>query len=163
MSETTSRPSTIKEGQSIKFIPREANSEARVVSYYDFYSNLQGTVTKLYDDGTAAVIIDRASLPDDARDRHEKSERDMRDKWMRSLSEEDRNKLSDIQKQFNLRYTLLVSTTDLIDIKATPPVIPEKTRKSVEKPISEPRRPTEDAISAAEEAHLEELKRAKTE
>ena len=158
MSSAASQPvsASIVEGQTVKFIPREANSEARVVPYYDFYNNLTGTIAKVYPDGTAAVIIDRSSLPVEARERHEKSERDMRDKWMKSLSEDDRNKLTDIQKQFNLRYTLLISASDLIDIDAAQPAIPEKASKKLTD--KEPARPTEDVLSAAEEAHLIALK-----
>jgi len=156
---------SVKEGQTIKFIPRDASSEARAVPYYDFYTNLQGTVSKIYDDGAAAVVVDRASLPDDARERHEKSERDMRDKWMRSLSEDDRGKLTEAQKRFSLRYTLLANVTDLIDISATPPpvIVKESSRKEPKsESLSEAQivaRPTEDAIAAAEAAHLEEINR----
>jgi hypothetical protein len=159
---TPSVPSSpVKEGQTVKFIPRDANLEARAVPYYDFYTNLSGTVAKLYCDGTAAVIVDRGSLPDDAHERHVKSERDMRDKWMKSLSEEDRGKLTEVQKQFSLRYTLLVTATDLIDIDADMPVVLEKNRskKTLDKSPDTEARPTEEALLAAEEAHLEELRR----
>jgi hypothetical protein len=155
----------LKEGQTIKFIPRDASTEARPVPYYDFYASLYGTVAKIYDDGTAAVIVDRTSLPDDARERHEKSERDMRDKWLRSLSEDDRSKLTEIQRQFSLRYTLLVSISDLIDFNVKSPAPLVKESKKEVKPalqqssVETSPRPTEDAIAAAEAAHLEEIAR----
>ncbi len=154
---------SVKEGQTVKFIPRDAATEPRLIPYYDFYSNLSGTVAKLYDDGTVAVIIDRSTLPDDARDRHEKSERDMRDKWMRSLSEDDRGKLTDAQKQFALRYTLLTNATDLIDISdPMPPVVVKESRKEAKtvtltEAAAAGARPSDDTIAEAEAGQLETL------
>ena len=128
MSTASPKPviASVKEGQTVKFIPRDASKEARPVPYYDFYTGLNGKVVKVYDDGTVALVVDRASLPVDALQRHEKSEQDMRDKWMRSLSEDDRSKLTEAQRAFSLRYTLLVSASDLIDIAATAPIVAPK-------------------------------------
>jgi hypothetical protein len=155
---------SIKEGQIVKFIPRDASTEARSVPYYDFYASLSGTVAKIYDDATAAVLVDRATLSEEALLRHQKSEQDMRDKWMRSLSEEDRGKLTDAQKRFSLRYTLLANVSDLIDIKATPPASVVKAKsESAPTGSSAPKetmpRLTEEDLAAKEAAHLEEINR----
>jgi hypothetical protein len=164
-SSTKSPAISVKEGQTVKFIPRDASAEARPVPYYDFYTSLYGKVAKIYDDGTAAVIIDQASMPDDARERHEKSERDMRDKWMRSLSEDDRSKLTDAQKRFALRYTLLVTATDLIDIDAVAPlpIVKESAARKEAKaaaPATEASKAaTPENSAAAETAQLAEINR----
>jgi hypothetical protein len=150
---------SVKEGQTIQFIPRDRTSDTYPAPFYDFYVGLRATIAKIYDDGTAAVVVDRSTLSEEARERHEKSERDMRDKWMRSLSEDDRSKLTDLQKQFSLRYTLLVSTADLLDAGAAPPKREEVKKAEIDAAVSPVHRLTEDEINAAEAAHLEEIRR----
>ena len=84
----------------------------------------------------------------------------MRDRWMKSLSEDDRTKLTEAQKQFHLRYTLLVTTADLMDVNGTTPPIPEKklsAKKLTDSDEIDVPRPTESVLSAAEEAHLAEI------
>ena len=69
----------------------------------------------------------------------------MRQKWLDGLSEEGRNKLSAAEKKFSLRYSLLVSLSDL-----SPGDAPEPARKS----LSE--------IEEAEAAHLAEVAKKKS-
>lgn len=81
--------------------------------FYQHYRGLVGTIAKIYDDGTAAVTIDPASLTDEMRTRHTAGSDAQRKKWLDSLSDEARNRLSAAEKQFSLRYTVLVATSDL--------------------------------------------------
>ena len=136
---------TYAEGDAVRFADRDATAaDTKSGLFYPYYRGLTGTVVKLYSDSTAAVAVDTDSLPDDIRKRHQAGTDAMRQKWLDGLSEEGRNKLSAAEKKFSLRYSLLVSVSDL-----TPGEAPEPSRKSL----------TE--IEDAEAAHLAEVAKKK--
>ncbi len=133
------------EGASVRLADRETSAaDTKSGLFYPYYRGLTGTIAKLYSDNTAAVAVDPDSLPEDIRKRHQAGTEAMRQKWLDGLSEEGRNKLSAAEKKFSLRYSLLVSLTDL-----APGDAPEPPRKSL----------TE--IEAAEAAHLAEVAKKK--
>ncbi len=152
-----------KDGDRVKITEREAgNPDPKALTYYPFYANLSGKIIKAYDDGTIALDVDRGSLPEDIRLRHEASETNMREKWLGGLGEEERDRLSEKHKNFSLRYTLLVSANDAELDDSPPPKI--KRAKPVPQiaapapaPVAEvetvPRK-TAAEIEAAEQAYL---------
>ena len=101
--------------------------------YYPHYAGMTGTILKVYGE-EASVLVDRTSLPNPIRVRHEENEKAQRQRWLDSLSDEARNKLSASEKTFSLNYAILVSVADLSQ--------------------GEARRATADDLSAAEEAFL---------
>ena len=102
-------------GDPVHIIDREpVAADVKSGLYYPHYRGLTGTLAKLYDDGAAAITIDAASLPGDMRGRHEEGSEAQRKKWLGSLSDEARNRLSAAEKRFSWRYTILVSQTDLV-------------------------------------------------
>ncbi len=109
----TSTSSTFKNGDHVQVTGRD-QSAADIKSglYYKHYAGMHGTILKLYGE-EASVLVDRESLPDEVRERHESGEKAMRKKWLDGLSEEGRNRLSTKEKEFGLNYAILVSLSDL--------------------------------------------------
>ena len=104
----------IAAGDTVQVADREAaGPDAKSGLFYPHYRGLTGTVAKVYPDGTTAVTVDPSSLPETMRARHKAGSEAQRQKWLDGLSDEARNRLSAAEKQFSLRYTILVATTDL--------------------------------------------------
>jgi len=138
-------PKPLTEGDPVRLADRETTApDTKSGLFYPYYRGLTGTIAKLYSDSTAAVAVDPESLPDDIRKRHQTGTDAMRQKWLDGLSEEGRNKLSAAEKKFSLRYSLLVSVSDL-----SPGDAPEPVRKSLPE------------IEEAEAAHLAEVAKRK--
>lgn len=73
-------------GDPVRLSARDATpADVKSGLFYPYFRNLTGVYDRLYKDGTALVLVNVASLPDDARKRHDKS----------------------------LRYSILVSPDDL--------------------------------------------------
>jgi len=141
----TTAPKPLAEGDPVRLADRETTApDTKSGLFYPYYRGLTGTIAKLYSDSTAAVAVDPESLPDDIRKRHQTGTDAMRQKWLDGLSEEGRNKLSAAEKKFSLRYSLLVSVSDL-----SPGDAPEPVRKSLPE------------IEEAEAAHLAEVAKRK--
>jgi len=166
----TSKPSVkLSVGQAVRLADHEpvVGPDAKPVPFYDYYRNLMGTVAKVFDDGTVSVTIDRSSLPEEIRTRHEACEQRDRDKWLDRLSDDERNRLTAAQKAFSYRYTLLVGASDLIASASAAPAAKASApaKKDAKPQTSEadtaPRRSLQE-IEAEEERHLQEiLKRSK--
>jgi hypothetical protein len=105
--------STFQPGDTVVVASRPQTS-ADIAShlYYPHYAGLSGTILKVYGE-EAAVLVDRSSLPSPILTRHEQNEKHQRQRWLDSLSDEARNKLSASEKQFALNYAILVSVKDL--------------------------------------------------
>ncbi|HEY3331268.1 MAG TPA: hypothetical protein VGK19_14665 [Capsulimonadaceae bacterium] len=146
-----------KEGERVKISEREPGTpDPKVLTFYPFYANLTGKVIKAYPDNTIAIDIDRGSLPEPIRLRHEASEQVMRDKWLGSLGEEERERLSEKHKNFSLRYTLLVSANDAeVDDGPIPRI--KRSKPPVDEAQAAIARKTEADLESAEEAHLREI------
>ena len=179
MSATVKQLPKFKDGERVRIVAREPGApDPKAVTYYSFYGNLSGTIIKAYDDLTVALDVDRGSLPDEVRQRHEVSEGGMREKWLGGLGEEELNRLPEKHKQFTLRYTLIVSENDLIidnspppKIKRTPVAAPKAIESTpapkaiaapvTEPTIEEPKRKTPEELEADEAAHFEEIRQQK--
>lgn len=157
---------SFRAGQPVMLADREpvTGPDAKPLPFYEYYRNLSGTVAKVFDDGTVSVTIDRASLPQEIRRRHEECEQRDRDKWLDKLSDEERNRLTAQQKQFSYRYTVLVAASDLLasDANSKPAPAPrEKAAPTAKAPPAADTpptpRPSLEDLTAAEERHLREI------
>ena len=135
----------LKEGERVEIVDREANADdVKSGMFYNFFRGLTGTVQKVYATDEIAVEIEQESLPDAVANRHTDVQENMKSRWLDGLSEEGRNRLTDKERDFRLRYTLLVHAKDLKAPSA--PAIPVGTRA------------TSADLAAAEQAYLESRK-----
>lgn len=137
----------LKEGQRVQIVDREATEDdVKSGLFYNFFRGLTGKVQKVYATDEIALEIEEESLPEAAAARHHEIQEGMKTRWLDSLSEEARNRLSEKDKDFKLHYTLLVHAKDLTEpSKAAPaPAV----------------RQTSDDLTAAEQAYLESRKSA---
>src|SRR5258706_6482866 len=158
---------TFTDGDRVRVITREQSDEdAKAQTYFPLYGGLTGTIQKAYSKTEVAVEIDPESLTKDVRKRHEDVRDQMKTKWLEGLSEEGRSKLTEREKDFNLRYVILVNMSDLEQARpravklahapAASETDPEAVAASV--PTEAVGRKTLAEIEAAEEAEL--LRRA---
>ncbi len=162
-------PHSFAEGDIVQIADREPTSaDTKSQLFYAHYRGIQGTVSKLYPDGTALIIAETASLPADVRTRHDNGTTAMRQKWLDGLSDEGRNRLSAAEKKFALRYSLLVSQADLRGVGSAPDssivgAAAPNTREDVSDAAHSPapRKSLED-LEADEARHLSELRQQKS-
>ena len=103
-----------KEGDRVRIASRTpTEDDAKAGTYYAHYAGLTGTVQKVYNKGEVAVEVEHDSLSKDLRKRHEDVRDQMKTKWIEGLSEEGRSKLTEREKDFSLRYMVLVAMSDL--------------------------------------------------
>jgi hypothetical protein len=104
---------SIKVGDNVKIAAREQTpADVKSGLYYPHYANLRGTILKLYGE-EASVLVDRETLPDAVRARHDEGEAAMRQRYLDGLSEEARNRMNAREKGFSLNYAVLVSLADV--------------------------------------------------
>ncbi len=103
-----------KEGDRVQIIAREQkNDDIKERAYYPYMGGLRGTIYRLYSDGRAAVQVDLDSLPEAVLTRHTEAQERMKNRWIESLSEEARSRLTPEEREFHLNYVLLVRVEDL--------------------------------------------------
>ena len=109
-----------KEGDRVQIRARDAQGkELQEGRYAPHLANAVGTVLKVYAPQEIAVDLDLESLPDAIRQRHAEQQTRMHERWLNSLSEEARNRLTDDEKSFHLRYVALLAEDDLLPLKAS--------------------------------------------
>jgi ribosomal protein L21E len=144
---------TFREGDRVRIADRPATADdAKSGMFFDYYRGLTGTVQKVYPTQEAAVEIDMGSLTEPVAKRHLDVQEQMKTRWLDGLSEEARNRLSETEKDFRLRYTLLVMLKDLTAHDKPPVARPVPASA----PVAEaaPKRATSADLTAAEEAEL---------
>ena len=135
---------TIKEGDRVQIADRNATAEdVKSSLFFNHFRGLTGVVQKMYASEEAAVEIELDSLPEAVAVRHGDVQETMKTRWLDGLSEEGRNRLTPQERDFRLRYTVLVSARDITAADAKP---------AQNEP---PARATEADLSAAEEAELQ--------
>ena len=138
-------PKSLAQGDYVQVADREpVSADAKTGLFYPHYRGVTGTLAKVYDDGTAAVTVSPESLPAEIRTRHHAGSEAQRLKWLDSLSDEARNRLSAAEKKFSLRYTILVATSDL---------------SQTDVPADAPERKRSADLEVAEAEHLDEVAR----
>jgi hypothetical protein len=157
-----------KEGDRVQIRAREAQGkEAHEGRYAPHLANAVGTVLKVYAPQEIAVDLDLESLPDAIRQRHAEQQTRMHERWLNSLSEEARNRLTDDEKSFHLRYVALLAEDDLLPLKASvarqaKPTAEAKqspARAAKSTPTETTQRPTPEQFRATEEQYLKTRKR----
>lgn len=120
--------STFTPGTTVTIHSREQTAaDLKSGLYYPHYAGLTGTILKAYAE-EVSVLVDRETLPQELRKRHEENEKAMRQKWLDGLSDEGRNRLTTAEKQFSLNYAILVSVNDI-----TPGTAPRLTPSELDK------------------------------
>jgi hypothetical protein len=135
--------SAIKEGDRVQIVDRQATvDDAKSNLFFNHFRGLTGTVQKVYASEEMAVEIENEALPEPVANRHHDVQEAMKTKWLDGLSEEGRNRLTPQERDFRLRYTVLVAGKDVVAAGAKPTPAETAARK------------TEAELSAAEEAEL---------
>lgn len=115
-----------KQGDRVRILAREPTPEdLKNQTYFAHYGGLTGTIQKVYSDQEIAVQVDLESLPDDIRSRHMDVRDQMKTKWLEGLSEEGKSHLTEREKDFNLRYVVLVHGKDLEKLSGGRASIPD--------------------------------------
>lgn len=116
----------LAEGQRVRITDREITPEdMKTGALYDYMRGLSGVIQKVYTTGQVAVEIDMEALPVAIAERHTSVQEAMRTRWMDGLSEDAKGRLTEAEKLFRLRYTLLVSTAD-VQLYEGPPSQPRE-------------------------------------
>lgn len=170
-----------KEGDRVQIVSREqTNSDMKERAYYPYMGGLKGTVYRLYSDGRAAVQIDLDCLPEVVRTRHAEAQERMKNRWIESLSEEARSRLTPEEREFHLNYVLLVRVEDLQPegkrgrtAQATTASEPARSQDTLAPPTARTRRaspsatetpsPSAEGESAPKRKTLEEIEQAEEE
>jgi len=143
----------IKEGDRVQIADRpQTADDVKSSMFYNHFRGLTGIVQKMYTT-EAAIEIELDVLPDAVTSRHIDIQEAMKAKWLEGLSEESKNRLTDQERDFRLRYTVLVASSDLVAAgpkPAVPPVSPPATGRA-----------TEQDLAAAEEAELKRRQQEK--
>jgi len=138
--------SQINEGDRVQVITRDVTAEDTKSSlYYGHFAGLTGVVSKVFATQDASIEVEQASLPEGVSKRHHDFQDSWRSRWLDGLSEEARNRLSPQEREFNIRYTILVSLNDLVAAPADDASAP---------------RATDADLTAAELAELERRRRS---
>lgn len=165
-----------KEGDRVQIRAREPQGkEALEGRYAPHLANAVGTVLKVYTPQEIAVDLDLDSLPEAIRERHAEQQTRMHERWLNPLSEEARNRLTDDEKSFHLRYVALLAENDLLPLSTTraarsaaksaaaskasaqPQSLPEATPKAKPKPRPAAQRPPTEAAQRPTPEQLEQL------
>jgi ribosomal protein L21E len=108
-------PVKLKEGDRVRISDREATADdAKSGLYQNHFRGLTGVIQKVYTTSNeVAVEIDQTTMSENIAARHLEMQEQMKNKWLDGLSEEARNRLTPKEREFNLRYTVLVSVNDV--------------------------------------------------
>ena len=107
-------PTQYKEGDRVQIADRTATADdAKSGLFYDYFRGLTGTIQKIYATDEAAIEIEPESLDEAVARRHGDVQEQMKSRWMDNLSEEARNRLEPAERDFRLRYSVLVTLKDL--------------------------------------------------
>lgn len=149
-------------GDRVRIVTRTATPEdSKSGLYYPHYAGLPGTIRHLYADDEAAVEVDLEALPVEVRSRHLAIRDQMKSRWLEGLSEEGRARLTEREKDFRLRYVVLVSTRDLEKDTSHPSQSTDLSETAAPTPES-PRRPTSEDLNRAEEEELQRRRQSRT-
>lgn len=121
---------TFKPGDRVRVADRLATAQERKErKFFDHFRNLRGTIQRVYEDGEICLEVDRESLPEPIRKRQEEMEAGMKERWLNSLSEEAHRRLTEEEKHFFLRYSIIVPATDLVPLEPTSTPSPRQIKK----------------------------------
>ncbi|MBI5707494.1 MAG: hypothetical protein HZC36_10970 [Armatimonadetes bacterium] len=103
-----------KEGDTVRIVTREVTPEDRAAgAYFDHMAGLTGTVQNIYPFDQIAVKVEKKGLSAIPKDVHKVAVERMRDKFLSSISEEQKKALTPEELNFDAHYMLLVKGGDL--------------------------------------------------
>lgn len=103
-----------KEGDRVRIVVRDVLAEDRRTNrYFDHMAGITGTVQNVYGPEDIAVKADPETLTAIATDVHREAVRRLREKFLSSVSEEAKQKLTPEELSFTSHYMLLVRSEDL--------------------------------------------------
>jgi hypothetical protein len=103
-----------KEGEKVRIVAREVTDEDRKSGrYFDHMAGLTGVVQNVYGPDEVAVKVDKEGLGAIQRDVHRVATERMREKFLGSISEEQKKQLTPEELRFDAHYMLLVRGSDL--------------------------------------------------
>lgn len=136
-----------KTGDRVRVVTREQTTkDVKENTYFPHLAGLTGVVAKVYAPEEVCVTVDRESLPEKNIERHTQIEAAMQEKWLDSISQDARGKLTDREKEFHLHYTIIMNSADLEPLK---PGSPTKRQPEPAEPVIH-----EKDLDVAEEEYL---------
>jgi hypothetical protein len=103
-----------KPGDRVRIVEREVNREDRQSAlYFGHMAGLTGTVTSYYGVDEVAVKVDPDAFTSVLETTHKEAVKRMRAKFLDSLGEEQKKRLSKEEKQFSANQVVLVHSDDL--------------------------------------------------
>jgi hypothetical protein len=106
---------SVKVGDRVRIADRDLSlADMKSGLFYGYFRNLTGKIERLYDDDTVCIDVDIESLPQEIADRHVEMQNAARDKWIAGLSQEQRGRLSEQDKQFKMSYKVVVAAADVV-------------------------------------------------
>lgn len=110
---------SFQEGDRVRLVDREATAEdIKSGMYQNHFRGLTGVVQKYYDNDDVAVEVDQETLNEGMATRHREMQDRRKAEWMNGLSDAERNRLTEKEREFRWRYTVLVAAKDLIALPA---------------------------------------------
>jgi hypothetical protein len=105
-------------GDRVRVVTREQTAkDVRENTYFPHLAGLTGTVAKVYSPEEVCVTVDRESLPEKNAIRHVEIQTSMQEKWLDSISQDSRSKLTEREKEFHLHYSIIMNSADLEPLK----------------------------------------------
>lgn len=106
-------------GDRVRVVDRPCTEDDRKSNrYFPHMAGLVGTVQNVYSADEVAVQVEVESLGNVAKEVHSQSTKRMREKFLGNLSEVQRSKLTEEEKNFSAHYVLLVRASDLEKFRA---------------------------------------------
>jgi hypothetical protein len=103
-----------KEGDRVRVVNRPVTEEDRKKSrYFEHMASLSGTIQTIYNSEEIAIRVDPEAMTPVTKEVHKVSVSRMREKFVASVSEEQRKQLTPEEQNFDAHYVLLVRAADL--------------------------------------------------
>src|SRR5688500_3039621 len=113
-----------KAGDRVQIVEREVNREDRQSAlYFGHMAGLTGTVTSYYGIDEVAVKLDPDTFSNVLAETHKEAVKRMRAKFLDSLGEEQKKRLTKEDKQFSANNVVLVHSDDLIKRPPAPKTV----------------------------------------
>lgn len=107
-----------KEGDRVRVVSRPVTEEDRKSNtYFEHMAGLKGTVEYLYDGALVSVKVDPDSLTPISAKVHKGATENMRERFIKSIGEEQRKTLTSEELNFAVNFNILLSADDLESAK----------------------------------------------
>jgi|SRR5579862_9711691 len=103
-----------KEGERVRVVSRAVTEEDRKKNrYFEHMANMSGTIQTIYNAEEIAIRVDSAAMTDVTKKVHNMAVSRMREKFLSSVSEEQKKQLTNEELNFDAHYVLLVRAADI--------------------------------------------------